>query len=298
MLLVLGLFWGASFLFVRVAVPHLGASWLVEWRVLLGALLLAVIARTLRQPVQLRLHARRYLFLGFFNVALPFLLFAWAAHNLTAALLSVINATAPLWGAVIARVWGGVALTGRRLVGLLLGFAGVLVLMGFDPVMLRSDAWLAAGAALLAPVCYGIAGQYVNQTAKSTAKPPPPLANAEGSLWGALPWLTPLVFFAPFTPLPPASEPLVWLAVAGMGLLSTGLAYLIFYRLIALYGVASSLTVAFLTPVFGIVLGHVFLGEVVGWHTLGGTLTVLLGTALVTGFNPLAFFQRKEAARA
>lgn len=297
LLLLLGALWGASFLFVRVAVPVLGPFWLIAWRAMLGAILLALIARALRQPVHLRRHGRRYLVLGFFNVALPFVLYAWAAHKLTASLMSIINATAPLWGAVIGRIWGGTLLSGRRLMGLMLGFAGVLALVGLDPVMLQEGAGWAAAAALLAPVSYGIAGQYVSQSA-GRSDGPAPLANAEGAMWGALVWLAPLLFFVPLTPLPPLSQPSIWLAVAALGLLSTGLAYLIFYRLIALYGVASALTVGFLTPVFGIAWGHVFLEEAVGWHTLVGTLTVLLGTGLVTGFNPLALFRRKEAARA
>src|SRR5690606_32630190 len=106
------------------------------------------------------------------------------------------------------------------------------------------------------------------------------------------------LFFVPFTPLPPPSEPRVWLAIAGIALFSTVLASILYFKIIAENGAASALTVAFLLPVFGILWGTIFLDEAVGWHTLAGTLTVLAGTALVTGFNPLDIFRPKQPASA
>lgn len=292
LLLVAAAGFGAAFLFYRIAVPVIGPVWLVEWRVFLAAVMLTVVARSLRQPLHLRQHGRRYLVLGFFNTALPFVLFAWAAHHLPASLLSVLNATAALWGVLIARIWGGVPITSRRLLGVLLGFAGVLVLLGLDPAMLQAGSGWAALVALFAACSYAIASQYVSQMAKHGAAPTP-LANSEGASWAAALWLVPVLFFVPFTPVPPPAQPQVWLAIAGIALFSTVLASIIYFKLIAENGAASALTVAFLLPVFGILWGHVFLDEVVGWHTLAGTLIVLTGTALVTGFNPLDTFRRK-----
>ena len=280
-LIILAAIWGASFLFMRIAVPALGPVWLIEWRVLLAALLLALAARWFRHTLEVRAHWRYYLVLGLFNTALPFVLFAWAAQTLTASLLSIINAMAPIWGAVIALVWGRASLAPRVLLGLALGVAGVALLVGMDRAMLQPGSVAAMAAALLAPLCYGIASHYARSAGEIE-----PYANAHGSMWAATLLLAPALLFIPFTPLPLGATPTVWAAVAALGLLCTGLAYLLYFRLVADLGAAPALTVTFLIPVFGILWGHLFLGETVGWHTLIGALVVLAGTALVTGFNP------------
>jgi len=145
---------------------------------------------------------------------------------------------------------------------------------------------------LLAPCCYAIASHY----AKSTRNALLPYANAHGSMWAATLLLWPVLPFADHAPLPAAATPLVWGAVAGLGLLCTGLAYLMYFRLVAALGAASALTVTFLIPVFGILWGHLFLGEAVGWQTLAGALVVLTGTALVTGFDPRTLWVRKAVS--
>jgi drug/metabolite transporter (DMT)-like permease len=280
-LLTLSAIWGASFLFMRVAVPALGPVWLIEWRVLLAALLLWLAGRWFRHSLPLRTRWRYFLVLGLFNTALPFLLFAWAAQTLTASLLSILNATAPIWGAVIALLWGRAPLAPRAVLGLALGVAGVALLVGLDAATLRPGSGLAIAAALLAPLCYGVA----SHCAKS-AIGIDPYANAHGSMWVGVLLLAPALLLSPFTPLPTGAAPAVWGAVIGLGLLCTGVAYILYFRLVADLGPAPALTVTFLIPVFGILWGHLFLGEAVGWHTFAGAGVVLTGTALVTGFDP------------
>ena len=291
-LILLAAIWGASFLFMRVAVPALGPVWLIEWRVLLGALLLALAGRWFSHRLDWRQHWRHYLVLGLFNSALPFVLFAWAAQTLTASLLSVVNATAPIWGAVIAWAWGREPLKARVAAGLALGVAGVALLMGLDPAMLRPGSGWVLAVVLLAPSSYAIASHY----AKSVDKGLTPYANAHGSMWAATLLLWPVLPFANHAPLPVGGTPVVWGAVAGLGLLCTGVAYLMYFRLVAALGAASALTVTFLIPVFGILWGHFFLGEAVGWQTLAGALVVLTGTALVTGFDPRTLWARKAVS--
>jgi len=291
-LTVLAAIWGASFLFMRIAVPVLGPVWLIEWRVLLAAALLVLAARWFRHTLKVRAHWRHYLVLGLFNTALPFVLFAWAAQTLSASLLSIFNATAPIWGAVIAWVWGRTALSPRALLGLALGVAGVGLLVGMDSATLQPGSAAAMAAALLAPLCYGMASHYA-RSAEEIA----PYANAHGSMWAATLLLLPALLFVPFTPLPLGATPTVWAAVAALGLLCTGLAYLLYFRLVADLGAAPALTVTFLIPVFGILWGHLFLGEAVGWHTLAGALVVLSGTALVTGFDPRLLLRARAVNR-
>ena len=136
-LLALSAIWGASFLFMRLGAPVLGPVLLIGCRVLSAALFLAVVGALLRRPLDARRHAAHYLVLGLFNSALPFLLFAFAARTLSASLLSILNATAPIWGAVIGAVWTRTALSPKSLLGLALGVAGVALLVGFDPGTLR-----------------------------------------------------------------------------------------------------------------------------------------------------------------
>jgi drug/metabolite transporter (DMT)-like permease len=277
-LLLLAAIWGGSFLFMRIGAPVLGPAVLIEYRVLFAALFLAAVGLVLRKRLDLRAHWKHYLMLGFFNSALPFLLFAYGARTLTASVLSVLNATAPMWGALLGAVWARQPITLRSGLGLVLGTMGVALLVGFDDVSRLPGAGLAIAAALAAAVCYSIASLY----AKS-AKSVEPFANAHGTMWAATLFVLPAL---PFFPAPATPTPGVWAAVLALGVLCSGIAYLIYFRLIAEVGPTSALTVTFLNPVFGILWGALFLGEAVGWHTLAGAAIVLVGTAMVTGFVP------------
>jgi drug/metabolite transporter (DMT)-like permease len=286
-LLALSAIWGASFLFMRVGVPVLGPTWLIGCRVLFAALFLAAAGAALRKPLDVRRNAVHYLVLGLFNSALPFLLFAFAARTLSASLLSILNATAPIWGAVIGALWTRTALPGRAVLGLALGVAGVALLVGFDPSTLRAGAPLAIALALAAAASYGIATNY----AKSARKVEP-FANAHGSMWAATLLIAPAMPFAPPAALPSLA---IALAVIALGVVCSGIAYLLYFRLVADIGAAPALTVTFLVPVFGVLWGHLFLAEPIGWNTLVGALVVIVGTALVTGFSFQALLRRPVA---
>ena len=287
-LLALSAIWGASFLFMRMGAPVLGPTLLIGCRVFFAAGFLAIVGALLRKPLEARRNAGHFLVLGLFNSALPFLLFAFAARTLSASLLSILNATAPIWGAVIGAAWTRTALAGRSLLGLALGVGGVALLVGFDPSTLRAGAPLAIALALAASFSYGIATNY----AKSEKKVEP-FANAHGSMWAATLLIAPALPFAPAAAMP---SPTVALAVLALGVVCSGIAYLLYFRLIADVGAASALTVTFLVPVFGVLWGHLALDEPLGWNTLVGALVVIVGTALVTGFSPSALFARPAKA--
>ncbi|MEC5398598.1 DMT family transporter [Uliginosibacterium sp. H1] len=279
LLIALGAIWGASHLFTRVAVPALGPVALIALRVLLAAALLAALARLYRQHGNPLRPTRFLLTIGVLNTALPFFLLAFAAQSLTASMLSILNATAPIWGALIG------SLHARRLppwrvgCGLALGMLGVGLVVGLDGVLSAPGSGLAVGAALAATFSYGLSSQLIRWYGKGVA----PFQLAHGSMWWAaiaiLPWLG---------VAPPRSMPGIWalLGVLVLGLLCTGVAYVMYFRLVERAGAMRALTVTFLVPVFGVLWGHAVLGEPLGPHTFAGTAVVLLGTALATGFLP------------
>lgn len=277
-LVALAAIWGGSFLFMRIGAPVLGPAVLIELRVLFAALFLAAVGLVLGKKLQLRAHWKHYFILGFFNSALPFLLFAFGARTLSASVLSVLNATAPMWGALVGAAWSRQAISLRTALGLLLGTAGVALLVGFDHVSSKPGAGIAVAAALTAALSYGIASQYAR-----SAKSVEPFANAHGTMWSSAVMVLPALPFFPASGAPTLG---VMGAVLALGVLCSGIAYILYFRLIEEVGTTSALTVTFLNPVFGILWGALFLGEVVGWYTIAGSAIVLVGTALVTGFVP------------
>lgn len=277
-LLLLSAIWGASFLFMRIGAPVLGPSLLIFARVGLAALFLLMMAFYLRKPLNAPRHWKHYLILGLFNSALPFLLFAYAAQTVSASLLSILNATAPIWATAIGAIWLRSRPSPKALFGMLLGVIGVSLLVGVETVTLPERGTLAIVAGLGAAFSYGIATTYTK-----SAKSVEPFANAHGSMWAATLMLVP--FALQSGPIPAMLPLHVILSVTALGIVCSGVAYLLYFRLIADIGAAPALTVTFLIPVFGILWGTVFLGEHVGWHTLVGSLIILAGTALVTGFS-------------
>jgi drug/metabolite transporter (DMT)-like permease len=290
-LVTLAAIWGGSFLFMRIAAPVLGPAVLIEYRVTFAALFLAAIALVLRKPLDLKQHWKHYLILGLFNSALPFLLFAYAARTLSASVLSVLNATAPMWGALIGAVWQRHMVSPRVMLGLVLGTIGVALLVGFDHVSSREGAGIAIAAGLFASFNYGIASTYA-KSAKA-AQSVQPFANAHGSMWAAA-----LLTLPSLALFPQPGEPTIGImgAALALGVLCSGIAYLIYFGLIRDVGPTSALTVTFLNPLFGILWGTLFLHEVVGWYTIVGAAIVITGTMLVTGYKPPLPWRRKAEA--
>lgn len=281
-LLVLGAIWGASFLFTRIAVPSLGPAWLIAVRVGCAALFLALVAVLLRRRLPLAGNLRHYLVLGFCNTAFPFLLFAYAAQTLSASLLSILNSTAPMFGAAIGAVLFRQRPSWRVLAGLLCGSAGVALLVLKDASAAVPGSPLALAAGVAAPFFYGLASHY----AKRTAGRLDPFTVAHGSMWGATALALPLLFAVPSPFATGQVGPGVGSAALALGVLCTGIAYLMYFKLVAEIGATPALTVTFLIPVFGVLWGVLFLHEPFGAGALVGAACVLAGTALVTGFLP------------
>ena len=277
-LLLLSALWGASFIFIRVAVPALGPFVLVELRVGLAAVALALCAAFLGRLPKLRVRWRQFALLGMVNVAIPFSLISTAEINLTASLAAILNSTTVMFTAVVAAVWMGDDLTARKVVGVVFGIVGVAVLVGWDPIVMNWVVVLSVGAMLAASLAYALGSVY----AKRTFAGSPPLAIAIGQLTAAATLILPLAAVSV-----PDERPstIVVLSVLGLALTSTAVAYMLYFRLIENVGPTSTATVTLLVPLFGLLFGVVLLDEPVGLGTLAGLVLILSSVTLITGLG-------------
>jgi drug/metabolite transporter (DMT)-like permease len=273
-LVALAAIWGGAFIFLRVAAPVLGAAWTAELRVLLGGIALLAWFRYLGFNPELRRHARCYLILGSAIIALPFALYAFASMHAPASLLSIVNATSPIFGVAWSAAIGDERITPRKAAGLALGVAGVALLVrpsGLAPGPLFG--W-AIAAALAACCAYGATGVLVKRFAGGAST----RGMAVGNQLGAALTLLPLLPFAlPQT----APSSLVIANVLALALLASGVAFVLYFRLIADIGATRALTVTYLIPLFGVLWGRLFLNETLTSAMLGGGGLVLLGTFFV-----------------
>ncbi|MEZ9850154.1 DMT family transporter [Vibrio breoganii] len=276
-LICLAAIWGGSFLFMRISANALGPAYLIEARVLFAAVSLLVVAWYMKKRLDFTAHTRHFFIIGLFNTALPFLLFAYAAQTLPASILSILNSTAAIWGAAIAIVWSRSLPTLRVIVGLISGVIGVYILVGLDNALLPAGSGAAMITGVMAACCYGIASNYAKNAPKISS-----FDNAHGSMWAACLIVLPLLPFMPIREMPDVQ---ISISVILLGVVCTGLAYLLYFRLIEDLGPPSALSVTFLIPLFGILWGNLFLDEQVGWNTALGALFVIGGTMLVTGFS-------------
>ncbi len=272
-LILLGAIWGASFPFMLVAVVDFSALALIEVRVAVGAVFLTSILAMRGELAGLLGRTKQFLVLGAINSAIPFSLFAFAAKYQTAGLSSVLNSTAPLFGALVAFVWLGERLRVVQTVGLVLGFCGVVILATSKNTL--DGKLIAIAAGLLAALLYGIAAHYRKRSLKGC----PPLAVASGSLIAASLLLLPTMPWALSDHMPSLKA---WGCAVSLGILCTGVAYMLYFRMIERYGAARSMTVAYMIPIFGVVWGFVFLNEPLTLRMLAGGAVVLCGTLLVT----------------
>jgi drug/metabolite transporter (DMT)-like permease len=275
-LVVLAALWGASFLFMRIAAPAFGPVALAFVRVT-GATLFLVPLLALRGELgALVRHWRTIAVVGLVNSALPFLCFSYAALSITTGLSAILNSASPLFAATLAWLWLGDRLSASRTVGLFIGFAGVVWIgWGSADFKLGGSAW-AIGACLVAAMSYAIGPNLTKQRLGGV----PALAVAAGSQLAATLLLALPAAFSWPAATPPAID---WLAAALLALLCTGIAYILYFRLIANAGPTNAVAVTYLIPPFAILWGGVFLGERLSLPIVAGFAVIFLGTALTTG---------------
>lgn len=278
-LIALSALWGASFMFIRMAVPVMGPWVLAAGRVGLAALTLALLMQALRHPWPWK-EWRTLAVVGLLSVAAPFMLYAWAGLYLPAGYSALLNTTAVLFGTLSSAWFKEDTLTARKLLGCLIGFIGVGLIVRLGPVPLDGTTLVAALACVCAAACYGLATPVMK---RATARMQP-LSIAAGIHVMALLLVLPGAAWqwseARFTPGTLA-------AMAMLGVVTSGLAYWAHLRIIRSVTPVAAMSPVFMIPVFGVTWGHLFLGEALSPGIFIGGALVLVASALVTGFNPL-----------
>lgn len=278
--LLLAALWGSSFLFMRFSAVEFGAMATAAGRVAIAAVFLMPIVLFKKLLPELRQHWKKIFFLGIFNSAIPFACFSFALLSITTGLSAILNATVPMFGALVAWIWLKDKPALSRVIGIAIGFAGI-ALLAWDKATFKPDAsGLAPGwavlACLLACLCYGIAASLTKKHMAGIN----PMVTAAGSQIGAT-----LGLALPAIWLWPAKLPgtTAWLSLLVLGIACTGIAYILFFRLIEKAGPQRTLTVTFLIPVFAVFYGAVFLREAVTPWMLLCAVVIVCGTALATG---------------
>lgn len=276
-LLLLGAIWGASFMLMKEAVPAFGVFALVELRALGATLCLLPLVWFKRQGGDLIRYWPKLLLVGVFNTAIPFCLFNYALLHLDAGLAAILNATAPMFGVLIAYLYLRESIGWVGIAGIALGFAGVVVI-SIEQTKMQSQglsSLLPVLAALGATFCYGLVASYLKRYL-SEAKP---FAIAAGSQIFTAIVLAPFALYNLPTTMPSASA---WASALILAFLCTGVAYVMYFDLIAKIGASRSITVGYLVPLFGIFWGVVILDEVLSFTSILGGSLVLLGVMMAT----------------
>lgn len=292
-LLLLSAIWGSSFMLMRIASPVLGPLTTAFGRILLGGIALYLFARMRGIDFGWRRHARIYLIIGVANTAVPFALFAWAALHIPSSYMATMNALAPVFAGLFGFLLLSEQLSATRIAAFVLGLCGVAVLVGIGPTTITATVIFGILAGLGAAVCYGFAAVYTRMKAAGIA----PLAAATGSQLCAS--LVLLPFALP--ELPHAMEQATLqtlLALAFLGIVCTGLAYALFFHLIAAEGPSKAVMVTFLIPAMAAIWAWLFLDEPITAGTLVGLAIVLCATALALNmFGQARAWYRKMALR-
>ncbi len=277
MLLTLAAIWGSSFMFIKVAVEELTPGEVVFWRVLVGAVVLLPFAGAVlgwrRLRTLLRQYARPLFVVAVFNASIPFWLLAWSEQRLDSGLAAVLQASMPLFTALLAlRFAHGQRVTGVRLIGVMIGFLGVVLLVGAQP----SGDVLSALAVLLTALCYAASALYAGARL-STA---PSMLTSFGTL--AIATVTTLPLGIAQLPGEAPSWKVIGSVVA-LGAVGLSVAYLLYFALISGPGASYAALVTYLVPGMALVYGAIFLDEKITASAIGGLGLILAGVALGTG---------------
>ena len=282
LLLLLSVLWGGSFFFIEVALASLSPFSLVAIRVTLAALVLYLFMKIKQEGVPRNLAAwKSFLVMGCLNNVIPFCLIVWGQTQISGGLASILNATTPFFALVLAHfLTADEKLSVTKVVGLLIGFVGVIVIFGSDLLSEVGSQTFAQFAILAAAFSYGLAGIFGR---RFKAMGISPMATATGQLTSSAVIMLPLAFLLEEPLSLMSAEANVMASVIGLAVLSTSLAYVLYFRILATAGATNLLLVTFLIPVSAILLGGLVLQEQLGSHQLLGMCIIFLGLIVIDG---------------
>jgi drug/metabolite transporter (DMT)-like permease len=287
-LMILAALWGGSFLFMRVAVPEFGPVSLIALRAGIAALFLipVMLMRKRTQLQQIRPNLKALSIVALFNIALPFVLIAYALLYVASGVGSVLNATTPMFGALIGWLWLKQALSNSAMLGLLMGFIGVFILVGDKLSGNNTHILLPIICALTATASYGFAVNYTRET----------LQGMESLVIATVTQALATLMLLPLALLYwPQQNPslIAWINVIALGILSTGIAFILYFYLLKQIGAVRLTMVTFYIPIFGISFGALLLDEQIGLQMLLGAAIIVAGTMLSSGVWKLRWLERK-----
>jgi drug/metabolite transporter (DMT)-like permease len=287
--LALGLIWGSSYLFIKIAVADLGTFTLVAVRLGIGAALLWTVLRLRGQPLprQRRIYAHLFV-MGLINITIPFLLITWAEQSVESSLAAVLTSLVPLFSVIFAPLFiHDEPLRVNAIAGLVVGFVGVVVLTGRE--MAGNGSSLLADLALVASaVCYGAGAVYARRNVRGVAPLIPAVFQVTFAFLVSAAFA--LVLEHPWTARPSGQS---MFAVAMLGVFGSGVAYLCFFRLLSRWGATRTTLVAYVIPVVGIMLGFLVLKEPLDGRVIAGSALVITGIGLVnSGYGRRVLFGR------
>lgn len=282
LLLLLSVLWGGSFFFIEVALASLSPFSLVAVRVTLAALVLYLFMKIKQEGVPRNLAAwKSFLVMGCLNNVIPFCLIVWGQTQISGGLASILNATTPFFALVLAHfLTADEKLSVTKVVGLLIGFVGVIVIFGIDLLSEVGSQTFAQFAILAAAFSYGLAGIFGRRFKTMGISP---MATATGQLTSSAVIMLPLAFLLEEPLSLMSAEANVIASVIGLAVLSTSLAYVLYFRILATAGATNLLLVTFLIPVSAILLGGLVLQEQLGSHQLLGMCIIFLGLIVIDG---------------
>lgn len=280
--IILGIIWSASFLWIKLALNEIGPFTLVAFRVLFGVLFAggAVLLQRKAWPSDWA-GWFPFLLLGVTSVAIPFFLITWGELSIDSAVAAILNATVPLFTIVIAHLFLlDDKMSVQRVLGLLIGFIGVIVLLSKDLTTGSQSSILGQAAVILASIFYAASSVYARrktQFAPGLVRGAAPLVSATIILWMVAPVLE--------SPFKVPQMPLTWIAVLWLGILGSGLALILWYYLLHEIGPTRTGMVTYIFPLGGVFLGVIFLNEHLSWQLAIGAL-LIISSILVVNWQP------------
>ena len=277
---LLSALWGMSYVFIRLTIGYVEPIVMAESRLLIGAIGIFVFALCKKSwrmhVIPEKKNLGRITIIATLNSIVPFILFTYAMQHLSAGLGAILNSTSPIWTAIIGAVWLRERLSNSRLLGLVLGFIGIVFLMWGKAHFTEGGLGLPILACLGVTLSYGIATNYIKVYGQGIH----PFGLAFSSLLiGSIVLAVPAYLHLPTEPL----TMIVWISILGLGIGSTSIAYVLFYRLIDETGPTIAITVTFLVPVFSVLWGDIFLNEIPTLQMMLGGIVIVIGTSLAVG---------------